>query len=161
MSYSTQAYNFKLENIHIHNNTQKKTPNKKANFAKCNTYEFSLSVPSNCPLIFHMNIAPSFEPAAMRLISRLNDTRDQSQLTLKLSLLHIERTTTTSSSNKITKRRKIKKNTDDTHTHRHKKKMIERKRGNKYYSLFSNSACTKRPNIYRNKETKRKKNRKT
>lgn len=53
-----------------------------------NTYEFSLSVPSNCPLIFHMNIAPSFEPAAMRLVSRLNETRDQSQLTLKLSLLH-------------------------------------------------------------------------
>lgn len=38
--------------------------------------------------MFHMNIAPSFEPAAIRLISRLNDTRDQSQLTLKLSLLH-------------------------------------------------------------------------
>lgn len=52
-----------------------------------NTYEFSLSVPSKCPLIFHMNIVPSLEPAANRLVSRLNDTRDQSQLTLKLSLL--------------------------------------------------------------------------
>lgn len=33
-------------------------------------------------------MAPSFEPAAIRLISRLNDTRDQSQPTLKLSLLY-------------------------------------------------------------------------
>lgn len=54
------------------------------------TYIFSFNVVSNCPLIFHMNICPSFDPAAIRLISRLNDTRDQSQPTLKLSLLQGE-----------------------------------------------------------------------
>lgn len=38
-----------------------------------------------------MNIAPSLEPAAIRLVSRLNDTRDQSQPTLKLSLLNVRK----------------------------------------------------------------------
>lgn len=51
------------------------------------THEFSFSVASKNPLIFQMNVAPSLEPAAIRLISRLNETRDQSQPTLKLSLL--------------------------------------------------------------------------
>lgn len=51
------------------------------------THEFSFSVASKNPLIFQMNMAPSPEPAAIWLISRLNDTRDQSQPTLKLSLL--------------------------------------------------------------------------
>lgn len=51
------------------------------------TYIFSFNVVSSCPIIFHTNICPSFDPAAIRLISRLNETRDQSQPTLKLSLL--------------------------------------------------------------------------
>lgn len=54
------------------------------------TYIFSFNVVSNCPFMFHTNICPSFDPAAIRLISRLNETRDQSQPTLKLSLLQVE-----------------------------------------------------------------------
>lgn len=84
---SSMTHTRQTRTTNINKIKNKKTVPCKNDKTEENTYEFSLSVPSKCPLIFHMNIVPSLEPAASRLVSRLNDTRDQSQLTLKLSLL--------------------------------------------------------------------------
>lgn len=52
-----------------------------------NTYLGSFSTDSSGPLMFHTNTDPSADPAANRWQVGLNATRDQSQPTLKLSLL--------------------------------------------------------------------------
>lgn len=58
------------------------------------THECSFSVVSSLPLMCHTKMEPSAEPAAIRVPSGLNATLDQSQPTLKLSLLQTNKSHT-------------------------------------------------------------------